>query len=450
MLESDTPRGLHGLPLPEGATTLGVWALPTNPRPRPELSTPAWPTVTADTRNYRLGTLDSSDWQYLEADLVPERVTRFGGLALKPPLRLISLTIRQQRGRSLVPGAVYLDDLQAGSPGSSQRVIFHTFEDVDAATVIVDTQQAAADSLENSDSIIREGRGSSGVFIWGSGSLFSIRGLSFGDSREPDVPLRGIASRTLLENEGVSRGDTLLIRAGTHVTPVEIAEVADFFPTLDPFNGGFLVVNLPALLERLNTLERSIEHHPSELWVATPSDGPHRASLAQALGDTDDPRTVDRLELLESFRADPLVAAGWDGILTIAFIAVVFVTLVGFSVYSFVQGQRRRLEFAMLRSIGLSFRGLVGIVLLEQLAVIAVGLALGSWLGIQLTSILMPFLGLNESGSQVLPPFAVRVDWTAVLVTYGIMAVVFLVATVSLIGFFSRMAIQQVLRFGEV
>ena len=448
VLESDTPRGLHGLPLPEGATTLGVWALPTNPRGDLSLNARV-----ADSngryQGYRLGTLDSSDWRFLEADLMPERVTGSSELVLEPPLRLISLTIRQQRGDGLVPGVVYLDDLQAGFPGSDRRVILHTFEDVGAATVIIDSQRAAADSLEISDSIVREGGGSSGLFIWGTGSLFTIRGLSFGNSRDPDVPLKAIASRTLLENERVSRGDKLLISTAAHETPVEIVEVADFFPTLDPFNGGFLVVNLLAMLEHLNTLETTVEHHPSELWVAAPPDGPQRASLAQALGELDDRRTVDRLGLLESFRADPLVAAGWDGILTIAFIAVVFVTLVGFSVYSFVQGQRRRLEFAMLRSIGLSFRGLVGVVLLEQLVVIVVGLALGSWLGIQLTSILMPFLGINESGSQVLPPFAVRIDWTAVLVTYGIMAVVFLVATVSLIGFFSRMAIQQALRFGE-
>ena len=211
-----------------------------------------------------------------------------------------------------------------------------------------------------------------------------------------------------------------------------------------------MVVNLPALLERLNTVETGIEHQPTEVWLAAPAEGPGRASLDQRLAEPTGRRVVDRQGLLESFRADPLIAAGWDGVLTMAFIAVVFVTVIGFSVYASVQGQRRRLEFAMLRSIGLSFRGLVGIIVLEQLIVVVVGLALGSWLGIQLTSVLMPFLGLNELGTQVLPPYVVRIDWTAILVTYGIMAVVFLVATVSLIGFFSRMALQRALRFGEV
>ena len=449
LLEPDTPTGLHGLTLPEDATMLGVWTLATNPRRDLVLLTRV-----ADSNgryeDFTMGTLDSPDWKYLEVDLTGGGASnpRFRGLRLQPPLRVVSLTIEQRRGNALSPGAVYLDDLQAGPPSSDQRVILHTFDDISSEEVLHDSQQSISDSLEISTSVVREEGDSSGVFIWGSGSIFTTRGFSFLNSSGLQTPLAGIVSRSLMEAEGLSRGDEILVSVAQHVTPVRIDAVADFFPTLDPFNGGFVVVNLPALLERLNTLDTDFEHQPNELWVDGPPDGPARVNLLETLSE-DENRLVDRLDLLSSFRADPLVAAGWDGILTIAFIAVVFVTLVGFSVYSYVQGQRRRTEFAMLRSIGLSFPGLVSTILLEQIVVIVVGLALGSWLGIQLTTILMPFLGLNESGTQVLPPFAVRIDWPSILITYGIMAVVFLVATVGLIAFFSRMAIQQALRFGD-
>jgi len=136
-------------------------------------------------------------------------------------------------------------------------------------------------------------------------------------------------------------------------------------------------------------------------------------------------------------------------VLRIAFLAVLFATLMGFSVYSLVHAQRRKVEFALLRSLGLSGAGVAGVVLVEQVLVVVIGMALGNWLGMQITSLIMPFLGLSEEGSQVLPPYALAMDWRAVMVVYGAMAMVFMATTLTLIGLFSRSAIQRALRFGE-
>lgn len=449
-LEEDT-QGPHGIALPAEAVALGVWVRPATPRRDVQLRARI-----ADSngryQDYLLGTMASNDWQFLETDLFSESALRFRGIRLAPPLRLVSLYIRQQGGMSLTPGAVYLDDLQARTGSSEQPLILESFEGVSSMGVIKDTPLASGDSLESSATTVRDGRGSSGVFIWGSGSLLGTRGLFLGKDAGSERPLKVIASRSFLEAEGVSPGSQMLLWVDGHRVPVEIAAAADYFPTLDPFDGGFLAANLSALLRRLNTAETAFERQPNELWLATDPDlvGSARGALAESLRQRRGAQVVDREELLASFQADPLVAAGWDGILSLAFIAVLFATLMGFSVYSYVQAQRRRVEFAMLRSIGLSFRGLVSIVLLEQLVVVVVGLGLGSWMGIQLTSVLMPFLGLTERGTQVLPPFAVVVNWSAIIATYSIMAAVFLAATVSLIGVFSRTAIQRALRFGEV
>ncbi len=445
-IEEDTPPAAHGLAIPGGAESLGVWALPTTPRG--DLSLRARiADVNGRYLDYTVGALDERDWTFLELTLPPFRESRFSRqIRLQPPLRLVSMTIRQRGGLSLDPGAVYLDDLQASVSGKA--VLLETFDGPGTGRVIRDSQQAAADSLESSTSVVREPGGTSGVFIWGGGSLLSTRGLAFASVSEPGTPLAAVVSRSALENEGISIGDPLLLSIDGHMVSTRVAEVVDFFPTLDPYGGGFVVLNLAALMERLNTADNSIEEQPNEIWAAIPGGLGDSVTLPGVQNPTR--QVVDRRELAGSFQADPLLAASWNGILRISYIAVVFSTLMGFAVYSYAQAQRRQLEFAMLRSIGLSRAGLVGTVMLEQMIVIVVGLALGSWLGVQLTSILLPFLGLNEAGTQILPPYDVRVSWTAILTAYGIMAVVFLFATVTLIGFFSRLAIQRVLRFGEV
>ena len=231
VLESDAPPALHGLLLPEGATTLGVWALPTNPR-RDLVLRARVADSNGRYKDYELGALDSAEWSFMEADLVPAP-SRFQSLVLAPPLRLVSLNIRQRTGDNLSPGALYLDDLQVGFP-SSGPVVFEPFDDLGSATVIRDSPQSRADSLETSASIVRDGRGSSAVFIWGTGSIFGIRGFSLGNTGEPQAPFRAIASRSLLESEGASRGDRLAIAVAGHTLPVEIAEVVDFFPRWTP------------------------------------------------------------------------------------------------------------------------------------------------------------------------------------------------------------------------
>ncbi len=448
-LESES-EPLPGLALPADATTLGVWARPATPRRDISLRVRLMD-VNGRHADFELGRLTEGDWQFLEVSLesTGQGTFRRQSFVPQPPLRLISLTVRQLGGMSLNPGAVYIDDLQVGSGPESEPVFLERFDEEPELAVANDSPGAVADSLEISASVTRDGRGTAGLFIWGTGSLLSTRGLLFGTGRDGLPPLPVIASRAALDRLGETLGSEPILSISSHIVPSRIIGVVDFFPTMDPFDDGFLITSLPLLLKRINGLDLSIDWQPNEIWLATGLDGEERAAFVESVDSQGGLDVIDRAAIETALQADPLIAAGWKGILNLVFGAVVFVTLIGFGIYSYVQAQQRRVEFALLRGMGISLRGLAGIVILEQTVVIVVGLALGSWIGYQFTSILMPFLDLTEEGSRVLPPFATRMNWPAIIATYGIMAAVFLGSTVGLVGFFSRVAIQRVLRFGE-
>ncbi len=443
-LDEDTPE-TPGFPLPADAETLRVWVRPASVQAPIELRVR---TLDANHRHtdFILGQVDSEGWQALEVSLEERSISLTSSFTPEPPLRLLSLSLRQLTGETLLPGAIYLDRIDVtGASGELQAITqFETSESLD---VIRESFRSTGDSIGTSTSIVREGSTSSGVFIWGPGSLAATRGVLFEPHANDRGPLHLIASRTVLENHRLSRGDGISVSVNGRAIPGTISEVVDYFPTMDPFNRGFLVANLHALLQRVNAADTVIDWQPTEVWLA--SNGADRGALVEELQAFHAGSLIDRVELQEAFRADPLIAAGWRGILSLVFIAVLFVTLLGFGVYSYVQAQQRRLEFALLRSMGLSIRGLASIVLLEQAVVVIVGIGLGSWFGYQLTSIVMPFLGLNEEGTRVLPAFAARVNWPVIIATYGAMSAVFVAATVGLIVFFSRIGIQKVLRFGE-
>ena len=159
---------------------------------------------------------------------------------------------------------------------------------------------------------------------------------------------------------------------------------------------------------------------------------------------------IDRDAIEGDLQADPLTAAGWKGILFISLAAVLFASLLGVGVYGYVQAQRRRVEFALLRGIGLSTGGLGTIVLIEQTLMLVIGLGLGGLIGYYLIGVMMPFLGLTEEGARVLPPFAAEMNPVALAITYGAMAVGFLAAGAGMIAALIRFGMHRALRLGEV
>ena len=158
----------------------------------------------------------------------------------------------------------------------------------------------------------------------------------------------------------------------------------------------------------------------------------------------------DREQQLSQSEADPLVEAGWRALLFVAFGAVLILSCVGFLVHSYVSFRNRRTQFALLRTVGFSMRQLTTMVWLEQALVIFAGMALGTWMGGRLGAIIMPFLGHDDWGGRVVPPFVMATNWGALLLTYAAMAFVFAVISLGIIWLVQRISLHRVLRLGEM
>ena len=447
----DTPA--TGLLLSQDAASLRVWVQPATSRRDIQVGARL---IDANGRymDVVLGVMEQAGWQPLEASLAQaSRGTRRPPFVPQAPLRLISITVIQLQGDTMFPGALSLDRVEAITPGGVEPVLSFQPEQASGPglRVIRDLRAAGGDSFEISTALLRPGSAAAGLFVWGTGPVVAPRGfLAGGGAGEEDGPLApALVSRTAAQREHLSAGDQLSLSISGHSITIRVAAIVDNFPTLDPYeDDGFIVLGLPGLIQSVNEPETVIDWQPNEMWFAA-APGASRATLRAALAAVPGARIVDRDALRENYRADPLIAAGWHGVLLMAFLAVVAVTLLGFAVYSTIRAQQRRVEFALLRSMGISRPGLAGMVLTEQAIIIVLGLGLGALIGYQLTALLMPFLGLTEEGARVLPPYAARVNWPAILATYGAIAGIFLAATVGLVVFFARLGIQRAIRFGD-
>ena len=142
--------------------------------------------------------------------------------------------------------------------------------------------------------------------------------------------------------------------------------------------------------------------------------------------------------------------AGWRALLFIAFSAILILSAIGFLTHAYVSFRNREVQFALMRTIGFSMKQLVTLVWVEQALVIAAGMALGTWMGRELGAVIMPFLGNDDRGSQVIPPFIIEVNWVTLGITYGALVFLFALIIVGVIWFIRKISLQRTLRLGEM
>jgi hypothetical protein len=90
-----------------------------------------------------------------------------------------------------------------------------------------------------------------------------------------------------------------------------------------------------------------------------------------------------------------------------------------------------------------------GVVMLEQAIVIIAGVGLGTIVGLQVGRMMMDFLGTNERGEVVLPPFILDISWPSIFLAWAILGSVFVVTISAVVMLYLRLALHRALRIGD-
>ncbi len=465
VLAASAVEAPSGPVLPEGAQQLGMWLRFTDIRGRVAAGV-SLRDSTGRISNRVIASVAPTDagvgeWQFWTVDLA-SGVSRLGARASQPPLEgevevlgtfvAPSGRIAQQRGVVLfgplhastdpapaeaVPGTVR----ESAWPGSSPLVSFTEpgFQVVQGLvpTPVGDVARPDAEGVP-------DGAGSALRYEW-LDSRFSptLRGVTLAPPRSP-API--YVDRETALSLGVGPGDHVTVVANARYLPAEVAGIFDYFPTYDPAaRDGFVVMDATRLTAAVNSSLPDRALALNEVWFD--SDEPEATVAAlEGLGIT---RTVDRAALQLEQQDDPLIAAGWSGILAISFGAVLLLSAIGFIVYSYLTAQQRGLEFAILRTLGFSKPQILSVVMFEHLFVIATGMGLGTVVGLRVGRIMMDFLATDETGAAVAPPFILGVSWPQVFAVWAILGTVFVVTIGAVVALYFRLAVHRVLRIGD-
>jgi hypothetical protein len=229
----------------------------------------------------------------------------------------------------------------------------------------------------------------------------------------------------------------------------------EYFPGFYNDRKPFAIVTLDELLYAIN-IRPSATFYPDEVWLKFDQNNPSgkdTTSVLATLQNRDDSRfrQINGITFAKEFdklETEPL-ALGLLGLMFLAFIIALALSIVGLLTYASLNAQARRSEFGVLRALGLSSQRVVWSLLLEQFFVVFVAIILGAVPGYVLSENIVPTLALGATGEGVVPPYVTQTEWVAIgnfaLIIAGVLLAVFITSLLLI----RHMSLARTLRLGD-
>lgn len=430
------PEPLTGKLLPMDTTGISVWVNATDIKSEVNI----WARVVDNHRDYsmiELGPLNTSGWQEFRGKLRLRADDTLG-----PPLSLVSFVITEPSNRFNAAKTTILIDDVSSIGANGQLTPIESFESAGSQWALLPARVTAHDQFETTTDQPHSGR-SAGKMTRSAGGTGDVWGIYL---QQPNVPLPVVASESFSADTGIGLGQTGVIQIGDILVPVRVQASYRLFPTLETVDGSSVIFNRDQLLSWFGVANVVSKLVLNESWFEL-KPGTNIEELQTTLATTYGMSGfTNQDQRLASIRSNPLIAAGGSGILFLAFLAILLLVAAALLLSLWMSVRRRRMEFAVLRVLGLSRGQIFRLLIFEYVIVAIVGLGAGACLGLQIGRRMLSFLNVNDAGDHAEPTFVMQTDWLLVaggaVIVLGIFAVAIAIAS----RFLSRTSDAQALR----
>jgi putative ABC transport system permease protein len=233
----------------------------------------------------------------------------------------------------------------------------------------------------------------------------------------------------------------------------------DVFPTYNPYHmveifkdqqvKEIIPETTPFALANLNFIEETNNIRNIDIWLSK-EDGITDDEIQEQLVEKE--LEVKRVfytnqDLIDAKRDAQL--QGTNGVLTMSFVIIMLVTIMGYLIFWVMTMKGRALKFGIFRAMGMSFSQVNQIIIIEQILMTGVSIVFGSLVGIIGSKIFVPMLQKVGSPADQLPPFVVVILSSDILRTIGIATGMLLIGVIVLYVIVRRFKVNQVLKLGE-
>ena len=249
-----------------------------------------------------------------------------------------------------------------------------------------------------------------------------------------------LVDRRMADSLHLHIGDDLPLTIKDQPVDVAVAGFVDYFPTLSPDGGPFLIMNVDQLFDEVGPI-------PSEIWLRL-APGASADDVVTALGQlgmpVSNPRS--RTALLTARQSD-VTRQGTFGLLAVGFLIGAVLSILSFLIHSYLSFRRRLIEIGILRAIGLGRGQVVSLVVSEQLILILAGVGAGLLVGLAASWLYVPFLQVQQGPAG--PPTIVLTAWTDVERLLAIVAGGLLIVLPVNVALLRRVRLHEAIKLGE-
>lgn len=259
----------------------------------------------------------------------------------------------------------------------------------------------------------------------------------------------GVIASSSMQEKGFKQGDEITVKWGKNQITLTIMAFVDYWSGLNPNhltakgdNKDFIVGNFYHITE-ISVLQ------PYEVWLQL-EEGVSREELYKEL---DEKRIFlqsikDSKQLLTAEKTDPSLQ-GMNGALTLNFVIIMIMSLIGFLIYWILAIKSRTLQFGVLRAMGMPFREVIGTLFYEQILVSGVSIAMAFIFGGIASDLYVPLFQTMYNLEEQIPPFIVRASGDDYLKIYALIAIMLIGGFMILGKIISKININKALKLGE-
>lgn len=266
----------------------------------------------------------------------------------------------------------------------------------------------------------------------------------------------GVLASRSWEEKGVQLGDVISVKIdGSDSVDLTVLAFVDYWPGIDPtqtvvvddhsgetMTRDFLVCNY-------NYLRRVTELTPYQVWLKLQDGATSEALYADIEAKhLKIQRITDSSQLLIEAKTDPELQ-GMNGALTLGFVVIMLMTVIGFLIYWIISIRSRTLQFGVLRAMGVTFREVISMLGWEQLLVSLVSIAMGFVIGGIASDMFVPMFRTMYNAADQVPPFRVQGDPGDYIKMYVIIAVMLIGGFLVLGSLIKKININKALKLGE-
>lgn len=263
-----------------------------------------------------------------------------------------------------------------------------------------------------------------------------------------------LISKTAADYFGAKTGDVLDVGwQGIRPMRVTVYGIIDYFPSFNPnpssVRGNPNDPSPMLIVGHLETIQNDLSMEPYDAWVKL-EPGADRQELLAAIEANNIrlERFEDTIGLIAQSRMDPFRMAV-NGVMSLGFIVSLVISFIGFMLFWLLSLQGRMLQLGIYRAMGISFRQLLGMLLIEQVLTTGAGFLIGIATGLTAGRIFVPLFQLSFDPGKIVPPFSVISDNADLIRLAFSTAFMLAAALIILAWLLKRMNIYQAVKLGE-